>query len=174
MRIHEVAVDWVDDPDSRVRIVPTAVADLRGVARLMAASPLMRFAAVGLLSTIAYALLFVALAGPLGSAAASAVALTLTAVANTAANRRLTFGVRGGTGIIRHHLAGLAVFALALALTSGALAVLDAADPRPPRLLETAVLVLASLCATVMRYVALSAFVFDGAPGLQSTARPQA
>ena len=31
MRIHEVAVDWVDDPDSRVDIVPTALADLRGV-----------------------------------------------------------------------------------------------------------------------------------------------
>lgn len=34
MRIHEVAVDWIEDPDSRVEIVPTALADLRGVARL--------------------------------------------------------------------------------------------------------------------------------------------
>jgi glycosyltransferase involved in cell wall biosynthesis len=34
MRIHEVPVDWVDDPDSRVAIVATALADLRGVARL--------------------------------------------------------------------------------------------------------------------------------------------
>jgi glycosyltransferase involved in cell wall biosynthesis len=34
LRIHEVAVDWIDDPDSRVAIVPTALADLRGVARL--------------------------------------------------------------------------------------------------------------------------------------------
>ena len=34
MRIHEVPVDWVDDPDSRVDIVSTALADLRGVARL--------------------------------------------------------------------------------------------------------------------------------------------
>ena len=33
-RIFEVPVDWVDDPDSRVDIVATAVADLRGVARL--------------------------------------------------------------------------------------------------------------------------------------------
>jgi glycosyl transferase family 2 len=37
MRIHEVPVDWVDDPDSRVDIVRTALADLRGVARLMLA-----------------------------------------------------------------------------------------------------------------------------------------
>ena len=34
LRIHEVPVDWVDDPDSRVDIVATAVADLRGIARL--------------------------------------------------------------------------------------------------------------------------------------------
>ena len=34
LRIHEVPVDWVDDPDSRVDIVSTALADLRGVARL--------------------------------------------------------------------------------------------------------------------------------------------
>jgi glycosyltransferase involved in cell wall biosynthesis len=35
LRIHEVPVDWVDDPDSRVAIVPTATADLRGVWRLL-------------------------------------------------------------------------------------------------------------------------------------------
>jgi glycosyltransferase involved in cell wall biosynthesis len=35
MRIHEVAVDWIEDPDSRVRIVPTALGDLRGVLRLL-------------------------------------------------------------------------------------------------------------------------------------------
>jgi glycosyltransferase involved in cell wall biosynthesis len=35
LRIHEVPVDWVDDPDTRVKIASTAVADLRGVLRLM-------------------------------------------------------------------------------------------------------------------------------------------
>lgn len=35
LRIHEVPVDWEDDPDSRVDIVHTAVADLVGVWRLM-------------------------------------------------------------------------------------------------------------------------------------------
>jgi glycosyltransferase involved in cell wall biosynthesis len=34
LRIHEVPVTWVDDPDSRVALVPTAVADLYGIARL--------------------------------------------------------------------------------------------------------------------------------------------
>ena len=34
LRIHEVPVDWVDDPDSRVDIVRTALDDLRGIGRL--------------------------------------------------------------------------------------------------------------------------------------------
>jgi glycosyltransferase involved in cell wall biosynthesis len=34
MRLHEVPVDWTDDPDSRVKIVKTALDDLRGVLRL--------------------------------------------------------------------------------------------------------------------------------------------
>jgi len=33
-RVHEVPVDWTDDPDSRVAIVRTAVEDLKGVWRL--------------------------------------------------------------------------------------------------------------------------------------------
>ncbi len=35
MRIHEVPVRWVEDDDSRVRIVNTALDDLRGIWRLM-------------------------------------------------------------------------------------------------------------------------------------------
>ncbi len=34
LSIHEVPVRWVEDPDSRVDIVATALEDLRGVARL--------------------------------------------------------------------------------------------------------------------------------------------
>jgi hypothetical protein len=34
LRIHEVPVDWVDDPDSRVDVVATALEDLRGVRRV--------------------------------------------------------------------------------------------------------------------------------------------
>ncbi len=39
LRIHEVPVDWVEDADSRVEIVPTALGDLRGVARLLLHRP---------------------------------------------------------------------------------------------------------------------------------------
>src|SRR6201995_592741 len=56
LRIHEVAVDWIDDPDSRVAIVSTALADLHGVARLLLQRPVARFLAIGVVSTLAYAL----------------------------------------------------------------------------------------------------------------------
>ena len=35
LRIHEVPVDWVDDPDSRVHITRTAIDDLRGTVRML-------------------------------------------------------------------------------------------------------------------------------------------
>jgi glycosyltransferase involved in cell wall biosynthesis len=160
LRIHEVPVDWVDDPDSRVDIVRTALEDLKGIARLALGGPIARFMGVGVLSTIAYALLYLALRGPVGAAGANAVALALTAVGNTAANRWLTFGVRGRTGLVRQHAAGFVVFVLTLGLTSGALVVLHGLVAAPPRALELAVLIAASTVATVTRYVALRSWVF--------------
>jgi glycosyltransferase involved in cell wall biosynthesis len=160
LRIHEVPVDWVDDPDSRVAIVPTAIADLKGVARLAATSRVLRFIAVGVASTIAYALLYLLLRGPLHAGGANALALALTAVANTAANRRFTFGIRGRPGRVRQHALGAIVYVITLGLTSGALAVLHGLDPSAGRGLEVAVLVAASFAATVTRYVALRTWVF--------------
>jgi putative flippase GtrA len=63
-----VPVDWIDDPDSRVDVLRTALEDLRGVARLMAAGRVFRFMAVGVASTLAYAALFLALRAALGAA----------------------------------------------------------------------------------------------------------
>jgi glycosyltransferase involved in cell wall biosynthesis len=163
MRIHEVAVDWVDDPDSRVDLISTAAADLRGVARLLLAWPAVRFIGIGVLSTLAYALLYLVLRDPLGASGANALALALTAVANTQANRRFTFGIRGRAGLARQHAAGGLVYLLALGLTAGALGVLDKLDPHPARLLEVAVLVGASIIATVTRYVALRSWFFSRA-----------
>ncbi len=165
MRIHEVAVDWTEDPNSSVDILDTALTDLRGVARLLWQTRPVRFIAVGAGSTLAYALLFVALSGAIGSAAANFVALTLTALANTAANRHFTFGVRGRQRLVRDHLGGLLVYALALSLTDAALVLLHQLDPRPARLLEVSVLVLASLGATVARYAGMSSWLFASAHG---------
>ena len=160
LRIHEVPVDWVDDPDSRVDIVHTAITDLKGVARLLGGGPIATFMGIGVLSTIAYALLYLALVPLIGALGANAAALAITAVANTAANRRLTFGVKGREDLARHHVRGALVFVLTLALTNGALAVLHGLDPNPSRAMELIVLVAASLTATVTRYVALRTWVF--------------
>lgn len=187
LRIHEVPVDWVDDPDSRVDIVATAVADLKGVVRLLkgfgsgeipvgavaaqfgsgpratAPGSLLRqgvfFATVGIVSTIAYLVLFMALRGVLGAQGANLIALLVTAVANTAANRRFTFGVRGRAGVARHQFEGLVVFGIGLALTSGSLAALHAVS-EPARAVEVVVLIGANLLATVVRFVLLRGWVF--------------
>jgi glycosyltransferase involved in cell wall biosynthesis len=173
LRIHEVPVDWVEDPDSRVQIVSTAAGDLRGVARLAAASRVLRFVAIGLVSTIAYALLYLAFRDLLAAGVANALALAVTAVANTAANRRLTFGVRGRGGLLRHHLYGVLVFAFSLGVTSGALAVLREVDPGRSHLIEAIVLVLASALATVSRYIGFRWWIFaDDAPQERPPAAP--
>jgi putative flippase GtrA len=160
LRIHEVPVDWVDDPDSRVAIVNTAVKDLRGMARLAWESNVFRFLLVGALSTIAYAALFLVLRGPIGAAAANAAALAVTAVANTAANRHFTFGVSGREQLVRQYAMGMGVFALTLLLTSGALWALNLIKPDASHGLELLVLTLANVAATLTRYVALRFHVF--------------
>ncbi len=160
LRIHEVPVDWVDDPDSTVHIARTAWRDLKGVARLLADSSVARFAGVGAISTLAYALLFLILRGSLGPALANGLSLAVTAVGNTAANRRLTFRIRGRAGLLRQHAAGAMVFILTLGLTTAALGVLHGLDATPPRPVELTVLIVASLVATVTRFVALRSWVF--------------
>jgi glycosyltransferase involved in cell wall biosynthesis len=172
LRIHEVPVDWVDDPDSRVDVLATALVDLRGVARLMASSAVGRFLGVGVVSSLAYALLFLALRGSLGAAGANALALGITAVGNTAANRRLTFAVRGRAGLVRHHVMGGLVYVLTLGLTSGALAVLHGIDRTPAALLETGVLLVASVAATATRYVSMRSWVFARRRPMRSAGPP--
>jgi putative flippase GtrA len=115
---------------------------------------------IGLVSTAAYALLLVALRSPLGVQAANAASLAITAVANTQANRRLTFGIQGRPALLRHHVMAFGVFLLTLAITTESLALLHALDHSPTRMIETAVLVVASAAATVTRFVALKSWVF--------------
>ncbi len=91
----------------------------------------LRFGVVGVASTVAYLALYVLLRAVLPAVPANALALLVTALANTAANRRFTFEVAGRAGAVRHHAHGLALFAAGLALSSGALAALHAANPAP-------------------------------------------
>jgi hypothetical protein len=72
------------------------------------------------------------LRGVMSAQPANVLSLLVTAVANTAANRRLTFGISGRQHAARHQVKGLIAFGVGLALTSGALAVRPA-PARGPR-----------------------------------------
>ena len=121
---------------------------------------LVRFAAIGVGSTLAYLGLYAALRVGLSAQLANAVALLTTAIANTAANRRITFAVRGPGGAVRHQVQGLIVFGVALALTSGSLELLHATAPGSARAWELAVLTASNALATLLRFVLLRAWVF--------------
>jgi putative flippase GtrA len=211
LRIHEVPVDWIDDVDSRVNIVSTALADLRGIMRLGSGlmrgtikvpalrdgSPgssqpagasggqqsgqrqpselpwqLTRFIGIGAASTVAYVLIFLLLRSVMSAQAANAVSLLATAVANTAANRRVTFGIRGRSRAALHQFRGLIAFGAGLILTSGALAGLHAISASPGRGAEITVLIVANLLATVLRFLMYRSWVFgDHAANRQHSPR---
>lgn len=195
LRIHEVPVDWTDDPGTTVNIVATASEDLRGiwrVARSLAAGEiplaevraalhpdwpqhgrgprsifgqLVRFGAIGVASTVAYFLLYLALRTRTDPQVANLLALFTTAIANTAANRRFTFGLRGRENVVRHHAGGLGAFALALGLTSGSLAAVQTWWPNAAASVEVVVLTLANAAATLLRFLALRLLMHDAQPG---------
>lgn len=80
MRIHEVPVDWTDDPDSRVRIASTAWSDLRGLARVSGPTIVRRVAGAAAAAAGIVALAGV-LAGVAGPAAGAALAVVLAVTA---------------------------------------------------------------------------------------------
>jgi putative flippase GtrA len=162
LRIHEIPVDWTDDPDSRVNVRATALADIRGILRLGGGHRLVRFVVVGVASTLAYILIYLLLRRGLAAQEANAISMLITAVANTAVNRRVTFGISGRQHVFRHQLRGLIAFAAGLALTSGALAMLHWMVAQPTRAAELAVLLVASLVATLARFVLYRSWVFRG------------
>ena len=174
LRIGEVPVDWVDDPDSRVHIVSTALDDLRGVRRLIfrrpkglrpersnevAADRLLRFAGVGLISTLGYLFLFVAWRPILGALGANAVAMAIATLFNTAVHRELSHGRDGLVGRGRMILVVLSLYAISLALTTGALLIAGAVTSAS-LVIELIAITVANAVAAIFRFSVLRAWVF--------------
>ncbi len=193
LRVHEVPVDWVEDVDSRVDVVGTAIDDVKGLIRVARAKAngtarvtglprrpqpraihpdavlsrsegglswqVLSFAAIGVLSTLANLALYGVFRLWWPVLAANLVALVITTLFNTEANRRFTFTARN-TARGRTHLQGLVVFGLYYALTSAALLVLPAVSPDPPRTLELVVLLGSSALGTAGRFFLLRSWVF--------------
>jgi glycosyltransferase involved in cell wall biosynthesis len=184
LRIHEVPVDWVDDPDSRVDVVRTAVDDLRGMRRLgwslmtgripvddlrqrigtardagRLRAQLAIFAVVGVISSVAYTFLYANLRHHTTGHTANIVALLLSTLLNTMLNRRFTFGI-SGPGAVRAQAKGLAVLTGGLVTTTIALALVHATSSSPTIGAEVAALSAANLSVTALRFVAMREWIF--------------
>jgi putative flippase GtrA len=186
LRISEVPVEWVDDPDSRVQIVRTAVGDLRGVWRIshgharrlarsssnptrtaisqVAADQLLRFAGVGAISTLGYLFLFIAwrpIAGDFGS---NALALAICTLFNTAVHRELARNMQGTRHRGRFAAVSAGLFAISLGLTSLGLLAAHALSGSSLPVALVAVTV-ANAAAAVLRFAVLRSWVFrPGSP----------
>ncbi|MBI4933327.1 MAG: bifunctional glycosyltransferase family 2/GtrA family protein [Actinobacteria bacterium] len=178
LRVHEVPVTWIDDPDSRVHVVSTARDDLKGVVRMAntfmrgrgvvdlgdAARPpladdfgrqLVLFAKIGVISTLISLALFLVLRGSVGAVWANLIAVGATAVGNTWANRRYTFGYRDSRQRGRHYMGGVAISLAGLLLTSLALTAVTGS------VAQVVVLLASWSLATVARFGLLRNWVFQ-------------
>jgi len=176
LRIHEVPVDWVDDPDSRVDVARTARDDLRGAVRMAArfarggghldfgpdartafdddgGRHLISFAGIGMLSTGASLALFLLLRPTLGPVLAVTVAVAATSVGNTWAHRRWSFSRRGGG--LRRPVAG-AVTVTVVGIAASVLAVAIAHALGAGLVGELAALAAAWTLTTAFRFLTLS------------------
>jgi putative flippase GtrA len=185
LRISEVPVDWVDDPDSRVQIVRTALNDLRGVWRIshgharrlvrsnshptgagsgsgagqVAADQLLRFAGVGAISTLGYLFLFIAWRPIVGDFGSNALALAICTLFNTAVHRELARNMQGSRHQGRFAAVSAGLFAVSLGLTSLGLLAAHALSGSSLPVALVAVTV-ANAAAAVLRFAVLRAWVF--------------
>ncbi len=174
LRIGEVPVDWVDDPDSRVQIVSTAADDLRGVWRMLVRRPkglrrvrsnevtadqLLRFAGVGVVSTLGYLFLFIAWRPLLGVFAANAVAMAIATLFNTAVHRELSRSTDGQARRGRLFVVAGGLYLVSLGLTTLGLVVAQWIAPSA-LLAQLVALTVANVVAAVFRFAVLRAWIF--------------
>jgi len=182
VRISETAVEWHDDPNSSVEIVPTALDDLRGIWRMLhrrAASPgtgrpgqassdqLLSFAGVGVLSTLSYLLLFTAAWTVLGPWLANAGALAFCTLVNTALHRSLAksapAGAAGLAGRPEFVTVVAVLYGVSLVATTAAIALANVVVG--PSLAGDAVAATCACCgAALLRFSLLRGWAFRPTP----------
>jgi len=190
LRVFEIPVDWVDDPDSRVHVVSTATDDLKGVIRVaktFAAGggranlgalsrpglhddmgrQLVSFAVVGASSTVASLAIYLAARGAMAAALAAGLAYGVVTLVNSWANRRFTFGHRGradrGSHLVRLGIAAVVGVASSMIVAHWA---------SDHRVRESLALIGLWLSLAVIRFTLLRAWVFRLRPkptGVQRT-----
>ncbi len=181
LRIHEIPVDWVDDPDSRVDIARTAIGDLQGVWRLVRAlsagrgyadslrstsdvptvrtAELARFAGVGMVSTVAYLALFAAFLAALSPLAGNALALAICVFGNSVAHARFASRPPGGVRWKSAMAVGSFVLVVTGLLTTAGLWASKAVHATSTLDFVTAVF-LGSVVAALVRFVLLRTWTF--------------
>ncbi|CAN5414530.1 bifunctional glycosyltransferase family 2/GtrA family protein [soil metagenome] len=182
LRVLEIPVDWVDDPDSRVHVVSTATEDLKGVLRVAKTfvtgggraelgelgrpglvddmgRQLVSFAVVGASSTVASLAIYLAARGAMAAWLAAGLAYSMITLVNSWANRRYTFGHRGridrGSHLVRLTIASLV----------GVVSSMEVAHfASDHRVRESLALIGLWLSLAVIRFALLRAWVFRSRP----------
>jgi putative flippase GtrA len=121
---------------------------------------LVRFSTVGVVSTVAYVVLYGLLRSPLGPWWANAVALLITMLGNTQANRTWTFRRGGRKGLARSYAAAGVAFVVGLATSTLALAAVRVVIDDPPLVADMIALVPASIVATAVRFLLFRHWIF--------------
>jgi putative flippase GtrA len=119
-----------------------------------------RFACVGVLSTVFHLGLFALLDQRLAAQVANVAALLLSTIGNTALNRRWTFGVTGRGSATRQHAQSLLVFGVAWALSAGVLWLLPLVWSHPTTPESTGAVAVSMVGSTALRFVAMRRCIF--------------
>lgn len=182
LRVLEIPVDWVDDPDSRVHVISTATDDLKGVFRVAKTfatggarvdlgalgrpglvddmgRQLVSFTVVGASSTVVSLAIYLLTRDSLSATVAAVVAYCPVMLVNSWANRRFTFGHRGRVDR-GSHLARLAMASIVGVVSS--IVVARLASDHLVR--ESLALVGLWLSLAVIRFALLRAWVFRVRP----------
>ncbi|MFI5953379.1 phosphatase PAP2 family protein [Cryptosporangium sp. NPDC051539] len=130
--------------------------------------PFVRFVVVGSASTLLSAVIFVPLLLLMPSAAANTVASIVSTLLSNEAHRSWTF--RSDRSGFLARLAAAGTVLLSYVVTTGALLVLDAADPHASNALELTVMLAASAVGGLARYLLLSLHVFPAAESAEAAA----